>query len=119
MNRPQHDTDAVDTAIDDFARAPTAGARAKLRAVIDEYARGKLGDVAAVAHEATMALAARRLTGMSTLPAFVKMLRERGRTDAQLEAMLADVFEGVVTHLHTRGDPETSIHTCQAADITE
>ena len=110
----------IDAAIDAFAQAPTAsGARVQLRTAVDEYARGKLGDAADVVHMAMTALAARRLTGTSKLPAFVKMLREQGRTDAQLETMLAGVFETLVTHLHTRGDPETSIHTCQAEDITQ
>lgn len=109
---------AIDTAIDAFAHAPQApNARARLRAAIDSYARGKLGDLTDVVHEAATALASRRLTGTSALPAFVKALREQGRTDVQLERMLADVFEGLVTHLHMRGDPTTSIHACQAKDI--
>lgn len=112
------DMAAIDAAIDAFAHAPQApGARARLRAAIDSYARGKLGDLTDVVHEAATALASRRLTGTSALPAFVKALREQGRTDVQLERMLADVFEGLVTHLHTRGDPTTGIHACQAKDI--
>jgi len=111
-------TSTIDAAIDVFAQAPNApGARTQLRAAIDSYARGKLGDLTDVVHEAATALAGRRLTGTSTLPAFVKMLQEQGRTDAQLERMLLDVFEGLVTHLHTRGDPATSIHTCRTEDI--
>jgi hypothetical protein len=117
------DTDAgvaaIDAAIDAFAHTPQApGARARLRTAIDNYARGKLGDLTDLVHEAATALASRRLTGTSALPALVKALREQGRTDAQLERMLVDVFEGLVTHLHTRGDPATSIHACQAEDIT-
>jgi hypothetical protein len=108
----------VDVAIDAFAQAPQApGVRAQLRTAINAYARGRLGDLADVVHDAVAALASRRLTGTETLPAFVKMLREQGRTDVQLERMLADVFEGLVVHLHTRGDPETSIHTCRDKDI--
>lgn len=91
-------TSTIDAAIDVFAQAPNApGARTQLRAAIDSYARGKLGDLTDVVHEAATALASRRLTGTSALPAFVKALREQGRTDVQLERMLADVFEGLVT----------------------
>lgn len=109
---------AIDAAIDAFAHAPHASdARMQLRTAIDNYARGKLGGLTDLVHEAATALASRRLAGTSALPAFVKALRVQGRTDAQLEHLLMDVFEGLVVHLHTRGDPSTSIHACQAADI--
>jgi hypothetical protein len=108
---------SIDDAIDTYSAAGTKAARADLRHAIDAYARGTLGTLTDKVAEALGALTGRRLAGTTKLPAFVKMLQEQGRTDVQLEQLLADVFEGLVTHLHTRGDPETMIHTCQAEDI--
>lgn len=108
---------SIDAAIDAYSATGTKAARADLRQAVDAYARGTLGALTDKVVEALSALTGRRLAGTTKLPAFVKMLQEQGRTDAQLEQLLADVFEGLVTHLHTRGDPETMIHTCRAEDI--
>lgn len=108
---------SIDSAIDAYSAAGTKAARADLRRAIDTYARGALGDLTDKIGEALGALTGRRLAGTTKLPAFVKMLQEQGRTDAQLEQLLSDVFEGIVMHLHERGDPDTMVHTCSTEDI--
>lgn len=114
---PEARASAIDSAIAAFIAAGTTAALADLHRAVDAYARGTLGALTDKVAEALSALTGRRLAGTTKLPAFVKMLQEQGRTDVQLEQLLADVFEGLVTHLHTRGDPETMIHTCRAEDI--